>query len=97
MSLLKLVSQTIHEMLFAPMRETFSTLMLLPVCCVCRLIRDERGSTPGPKRWVTQRTYRKIHGVNPADVLFTHTYCPTCFTMAQETAKQCFREIGTPA
>jgi hypothetical protein len=39
---------------------------LLPVCCLCRLIRDEIGASPDSARWVTQRTYRKTHGVNPA-------------------------------
>ena len=46
---------------------------LLPVCCLYRLIRDEIGASTDSARWVTQRTYRKTHGINPADCLETHT------------------------
>ena len=60
---------------------------LLPVCCLCRLIRDEIGASPDSARWVTQRTYRKTRGVNPADCLQTHTYCPGCFTQVMETIR----------
>jgi hypothetical protein len=77
------------------MRETFIAPTLLPVCCVCGLIRDETGSSPDRERWVTPRTYRETHGVNPADVPLTHTYCLKCFTKAQVTVTQYFREIGT--
>lgn len=96
MSLLELVAQSTHEVPCAPMREMFAALTLLPVCCVCGLIRDDTGLTPGPKRWITQRIYRKTYGMSPADVPLTHTYCVTCFTKAQETVKQYVREIGTP-
>ena len=60
---------------------------LLPVCCLCRLIRDEVGPFLDRARWVTQRTYRKTHGVNPADCLQTHTYCPGCFTQVMDTIR----------
>jgi hypothetical protein len=60
---------------------------LLPVCCLCRLIRDEIGPSLDRARWVTQRTYRKTHGVNPADCLQTHTYCPGCFTQVMDTIR----------
>jgi hypothetical protein len=95
MALENVFAQTTREAKAALMREAFIAPMVLPVCCVCRLIRDETGSTPGLDRWVTPRTYRTTHGVNPADCLLTHTYCLTCFTEAQETVKQYFREIGT--
>jgi hypothetical protein len=95
MSLENLVAQTTREAPSAPMREAVVAPKLLPVCCVCRLIRDETGLSPALDRWVTQRTYRETHGVNPADVPLTHTYCLKCFTKAQETVTQYFREIGT--
>lgn len=95
MSVLELVAHTTHEVPCALMRERLTALTLLPVCCVCRLIRDDTGLTPGPKRWITQRTYRKTYGVNPADAPLTHTYCLTCFTKAQEAVKRYFQEIGT--
>ena len=90
-----LFAQTTREAPSAPMRETFIAPKMLPVCCVCRLIRDETGSSPDRERWVTPRTYRTTHGINPADCPLTHTYCLTCFTKAQETTRQYFREIGT--
>lgn len=52
---------------------------LLPCCCVCGLIRDETSTSHAHERWVTQGTYRKIHGVKPSDCGLTHTYCPECF------------------
>jgi hypothetical protein len=78
------------------MRETFIAPTLLPVCCICGLVRDETGSTPGLDRWVTPRTYRETHGVNPTELALTHTYCLKCFTKVQDTVRQYFREIGTP-
>jgi len=62
-------------------------MSLLPVCCFCRLIRDEVGPSLDRARWVTQRTYRKTHGVNPDDCLQTHTYCPGCFTQVMDTIR----------
>jgi hypothetical protein len=50
---------------------------LLPVCCLCGLIRDEIGASLDSTRWVTQGTYRKTHGVNPAE----------CLTQAMETIR----------
>ena len=76
-------AQITHAALFASGKET----PLLPVCCLCKLIRDETGPSLDSTRWVTQRTYRKTHGVNPADCLQTHTYCPGCFTQVMETMR----------
>jgi hypothetical protein len=86
-------TQTTREALSALMRERFIAPTLLPVCCVCGLIRDETGYRPPHERWVAQRTYRKTHGVNPTTLALTHTYCPTCFTKVQGTVRQYFREI----
>ena len=71
----------IHEVPAAPRRKASP----LPVCCLCGLIRDEIGPSLDHERWVTPRTYRKAHGVNPADCLLTHTYCPECFTQVIES------------
>ncbi len=75
-----LFAQITHEAPSAPKREK----SLLPVCCICGLFRDETGPTLDDERWVTQRSYRKTHGVNPADCLLTHTYCPGCFTRVMD-------------
>jgi hypothetical protein len=61
-----------------------SETSLLPVCCICGLLRDETGASLDRERWVTQRAYRQTHGVNPADCLLTHTYCPQCFTQVMD-------------
>jgi hypothetical protein len=95
MALGNLSAQTTRKAPSAPTRETFIAPKLLPVCCVCGLIRDETGSTIGPHRWITQRMYHETHGVKPADFPLTHTYCPTCFTKVRDTVQQYFREIGT--
>ena len=96
MALETLVAQTTRKTPSAPMRETFVAPTMLPVCCVCGLIRDESRSSPDRERWVTQRMYREAHGVNPSDFPLTHTYCTTCFAKVQDTTRQYFREIGTP-
>ena len=75
-----LFAQITHAALSASGKET----RLLPVCCLCRLIRDEICPSLDRARWVTQRSYRKTHGVNPADCLQTHTYCPGCFMQVME-------------
>lgn len=75
-----------HEAPSALRKET----PLLPVCCLCGRIRDEIGASLERARWITQGTYRTTHGVNPADCLQTHTYCPGCLTqtMAKMRATQ---------
>ena len=76
---------------------TFIAPRLLPVCCVCGHIRDETKSTLHRERWVSPRTYRQTHGAHSTQLALTHTYCPECFTKAQETMQQYFREIRSAA
>lgn len=78
-----LFAQIIHEAPSAPTREQ----TLVPVCCICGRLRDETGPSLDHERWVTQRSYRKTHGANPADCLLTHTYCPRCFTQVMDRMK----------
>ncbi|TKB34730.1 MAG: hypothetical protein E8D51_01980 [Nitrospira sp.] len=78
----------------ASMNDLFIASTLLPVCCVCGLIRDDRRCPPGLDCWLTQRTYRAAHGIDPSEIAQTHTYCPECFTKVQESVRQYFREIG---
>ena len=96
MSLGKVSAQRTRETPSAPMREPCIAPKMLPVCCVCELIRDETEFSPDHERWVTLRTYRRTHGVNPADFPLTHTYCPKCFSKVQETVRQYSWKIGTP-
>ena len=75
-------AQINHQRPSASRKET----PLLHVCCLCRLVRDEIGPSLD-SRWVSQRTYRKTHGVNPSNCLQTHTYCPGCFMQVMETIR----------
>lgn len=90
-----LVAQTTREAPAAPIRESVIPPTLLPVCCMCRKIRDETGSSSNGEHWVTQRTYRKNHGIYPAGFLLTHTYCLNCFRKFQNALREYSREIGT--
>ena len=79
-----LVAKTSREAPSTPRRET----LLLPVCCVCGLIRDEIGTSFfDDQRWVTEGTCRETHGVNPADCLLTHTYCPGCHAQCMKAIR----------
>jgi hypothetical protein len=95
MSLETLFPQNTREAPFAPARETFIAPRMLPVCCVCGLIRDDNSFPPSLDCWLTQRTYREAHGVDPTGIALTHTYCPECFRKARTTAQQYFKEIRT--
>ena len=88
MSMNETVMQLIREAPSAPGRETFIAPTLLPICCACKLIRDDTRLSPGRKLWIAQQTYRETHGVNPAELALTHTSCPECFRKAQDTAQQ---------
>ena len=91
----KLCIQRTRQTPSARTRKTLISPKLVPICCVCGLIRDETGSSPDRERWVTQRTYRKTHVGSPSYFSFTHTYCPECFTKFQSTVRQYRRKIGT--
>jgi hypothetical protein len=53
--------------------------LILPICCVCGLIRDEDRAT-GQEHWVTKQAYRHAHNADPSAYRLTHTYCPSCYT-----------------
>ena len=95
MSREKLFEQRTRQAPSARRRETFIAPKPLPVCCMCGFIREEAGSSPDRERWVTQRTYRKLHGANPTYFSLTHTYCPKCFAKFQKTVRQYLRKIET--
>jgi len=90
-----LFTQPTREATSAQLREPCLSPTPLPVCCICRKIRDETGSSPDREHWVTQRTYRQTHGVRLANFLLTHTYCPPCFTKFMDTLRQYRREMRT--
>ena len=51
---------------------------LLPMCCVCKKIRDDRQTAPGKGQWVAVEQF--IH--DKANLDITSSYCPDC---AQQT------------
>lgn len=53
---------------------------LLPVCCVCKKIRDDFGKEPGTGRWVKMEDYIRDKG----GIEVTSGYCPECARKAME-------------
>jgi hypothetical protein len=92
MSIEKTNTRTTRDAPSAPRRETFIAPTLLPICCACKLIRDDTRLSPGRKLWITQQTYCETHGVNTDELALTHTSCPECFMKAQDTSRQYVRE-----
>jgi DNA-binding NtrC family response regulator len=53
---------------------------ILPVCCVCKKIRDDSGREPGTGVWMSMEEYM----LNKAKVAVTSTYCPECLKRAMD-------------
>lgn len=47
---------------------------ILPMCCVCKKIRDDRHAEPGKGQWVSVEEF--IH--DKANLDITSSYCPEC-------------------
>ena len=58
---------------------------ILPMCCVCKKIRDDTGKVPGQGPWVPVEQF--IHERAKLDI--TSSYCPDC---AQKTLEQILRK-----
>jgi DNA-binding NtrC family response regulator len=54
---------------------------ILPMCCVCKKIRDDRGRKPGTGEWIPIEQF--IH--ERANLDITSSYCPIC---AQKTMSE---------
>ena len=48
--------------------------MFLPICCVCKKIRDDDGTEKGEGTWQQLESYLEDH----TDIRMTHTLCPQC-------------------
>jgi DNA-binding response OmpR family regulator len=47
---------------------------ILPICSVCKRIRDDMGKEPGSGEWMTPEAFLTTRaGIDPS-----HTYCPKC-------------------
>jgi DNA-binding response OmpR family regulator len=53
---------------------------MLPICCVCKKIRDDAGKAPGSGGWISIEKYVWER----AGVLPTSTYCPACVQEAKK-------------
>ncbi len=62
---------------------------ILPMCCVCKKIRDDYGKEPGTGEWVSIEQY--IHEKAALDI--TSGYCPEC---AQKTITEFFEKGQGP-
>lgn len=58
----------LHDRLASEMGKIRVMCGMLPICCVCKKIRDARGS------WHPLESFISEH----SDVLFSHGYCPEC-------------------
>ncbi len=47
---------------------------ILPVCCICKKIRDDVGREPGTGEWLELERYL----LRRTGVLISHGYCPDC-------------------
>ena len=72
--------------------EAYVAPYLLPVCCACRLVRDETDSPSHRTLWITPGSYRRTHNVHSTNLLFTHTYCPDCLLQAHNRMREFFKE-----
>jgi hypothetical protein len=51
---------------------------LVPLCSLCRRVRDDNGIGFGQGEWGDVLAYMKRYRLAPADFIFSHTYCPDC-------------------
>ena len=58
---------------------------ILPMCCVCKKIRDDAGRQPGSGEWISIEHF--IHEQSDLDI--TSSYCPEC---AQKTMDEYTRK-----
>ncbi|MDJ0985739.1 MAG: response regulator [Desulfobacterales bacterium] len=63
---------------------------LLPMCCVCKKIRDDRQTAPGKGQWVAVEQF--IHDKAKLDI--TSSYCPDC---AQQTMDAFTHHTANPS
>ena len=60
---------------------------ILPVCSVCRKIRDDSNKEHGSGQWLSMEEYfSQRAGIKPS-----HTYCPVCFKKAEKDLAKIIR------
>ena len=53
---------------------------ILPVCSMCKKIRDDTGKEPGTGKWMPMENYL----FDKAKIEVSHSYCPECAKKVQE-------------
>ncbi|MEA3543973.1 MAG: response regulator [Thermodesulfobacteriota bacterium] len=53
---------------------------ILPVCCVCKSVRDDTGKEPGSGEWLSFEDYLSKR----SEVQLSHTFCDTCMQKQRE-------------
>ncbi|WHZ22756.1 MAG: hypothetical protein OJF47_001868 [Nitrospira sp.] len=51
---------------------------VVPMCGLCRRVRDDGFATRGRSRWVDLPSYLAQHVVPPSQVRFSSDYCSEC-------------------
>lgn len=56
---------------------------LIPICCVCHQVRDDRQSNGLPtqngcEKWMSLRSFLRFYGIAQGTYKLTHTYCLRC-------------------
>lgn len=54
--------------------------LVVPICCFCEKVRDDRGTEPGDGLWQDCKFYMARHMLRPGEVMLSHTYCPGCLS-----------------
>ena len=57
---------------------------ILPVCCVCKRIRNDAGRNSGEGSWMSVEEYLNVKG----KIQVTSTYCPVCYQGAIAKIRQ---------
>lgn len=84
------------------MNKVNQTVWLIPVCCVCRLVRDDQQTRDGHsdsvrEQWMSLRSFLRLHPSARQGHQLTHTYCRGCLDafMEQLALDRRKREFGS--
>jgi len=76
------VSRCLDKLMLRRKSKAYETI--LPVCCVCKKIRDDANREPGTGVWLSVEKYMWMK----AGLAASSTYCPECAEKAKEQMKQ---------
>lgn len=53
-------------------------MRLVIMCCLCEKVYDDMENDIGNGRWKERKLYLAQCMLRPADIRFSHSYCPDC-------------------